>query len=413
MIGLKKILTRDNIGFGGLQWFFWSGFCTFFAFFVMYLQTKGYDEIRIGLAMSAISIVSIAAQPFWGYYSDKKKTVRKVLIVSLLTSGAAALLFPMLYNSMTAVLIICVVISFTENSMPTMIDSWTINSMRRKPGLDYGLTRGMGSLGYAITAVIFGVLLEKYGYNLMFYAHMGLLVIAVGFCFLVDDIGTFNQEEDSKPVKLNHRKHDAQKSGMFIFFLLSSTLVITGFRAGFTFFPLLLGQKGGGSGELGLSLFIMCVSEVPVLFFSQRLLRRFRDTSLIITSMIFFIIRILLHSVVPSILGLVLIQAMQAVSFALFLPASIQYVNRIAPEGFSSTYLTIATSCYMGVGSILGSVLGGIVIDRLGMSELYILSGLSAFIGTIIFLISTVYYKQSTTVYYKQSANVLESQNQT
>lgn len=391
---MKKILSKENIGFGGLQYFYWSGFCAFFGFLVMYLKTKNFNEVQIGIIMSAISIASIVGQPFWGYFSDKRRGIKKILIASLLISSISGLFIPQFYSSIVAVSAICIIISFTENSMQSIIDSWSISSINKKPWIDYGLTRGMGSLGYAITAVILGVLLDRFDYNLIFYFHLVLQLGAVAFCFILEDIPT-TPEHESEPLKLKVLLKSIKESRMFICFLVSTILVFTGFRAAFTFYPLLLSQKGGGNSELGMALFIMCICEIPILLISKRLLLKFKDTTLILISMSFFVLRIALHIVVSSALGLVWIQAMQGLSYALFLPASIYYINRISPKGLNSTYITIATAGYMGIGSILGSMLGGVIIERMGIYTLYQFSGIIAFLGFVVFILSIRAFKGS------------------
>lgn len=392
---MNKVFNKENFGYGGLQWFFWSGYCTFFAFLVLYLKTKEYSEIQIGLAMAAISVASILGQPFWGSYCDRKKTMRNVLILCLVLSGLSAFLIPVFYKSFSVIILVCLVISFTENSMPTIIDSWTVSSATRKPWIDYGLTRGLGSLGYALTAVVFGFLLDWLGYDLMFYAHFLMIAISVGFCFFIEKRVGINLNECNGTKEETRPKIEIKEHGRFVFFLISSTLVFTGMRAVATFFPILLEQKGGTNKDFGIALFVMAVSEVPVLFLSRKLLSIFKDTALITISMLFFVLRIILHIIVPSIEGLIMVQAMQALSFGLFLPSSVYYVKIIAPKGLNSTFLTLATSCYFGIGSILGGILGGVFIDLYGIKNMFWISAAIAFCGLIIFVISTNYYNKA------------------
>ena len=491
------------MGFGSLQWFFWSGYCTLFAFLVLYLKTKNYDEIQIGFIMSAISIASIVGQPFWGHRSDRRNEIRNILIVCFLISGVASLLIPVFYRSFMIIIIICLIVSFTENSMPTIIDSWTLNAAVERPWIDYGLTRGLGSLGYSLTAVIFGIMLDKFGYQLMFYTHFVFILITAGICLFVDnmikskslssvfkrnnytcinnesvleksadhepnvfggnsnaclddasipgkdlidsDNPTFttlnkmpsdvilnanldkqaiaentdtnantNNDTDANPnanngtdtniksktdTDTNTNTNNDHKSsinikefGKFIWFLVSTTLVFIGFRATATFFPLLLSQKGGNNRDMGLSLFIMAISEVPVLFLSKRLLGKFKDTAIITVSMFFFILRIFLHIVVPSISGLIAIQATQALSFALFLPASVYYIKRISPEGRGSTYLTVAASCYFGIGGIIGNIAGGFIIDNSSIYTMLWYGTALTVIGMFVFIFSNRQY---------------------
>ncbi|MHB1484985.1 MAG: MFS transporter [Saccharofermentanales bacterium] len=386
---MKKLLSVENIGFGSLQWFFWSAYCTLFAFLVLYLKTKNYDEVQIGIIMSAISIASIIGQPFWGHYSDRKNTLRNVLVVCLLVSGLIALLIPLFINSYILIISICLVISFTENSMSSIIDSWTMNSAVKKTWIDYGLTRGMGSLGYAITAVLFGVVLDKFGYGQMFSIHFTLVLITVGFCFYVEKHNKISPiTHSSLEYKIGVPRFSIRESGRFVWFLISSTLVFTGFRAAGTFYPLLLIQKGGDNKALGLSLFIMAVSEVPVLFLSKKLLTKYKDTALITISMFFFILRIFLHITMSSVAGLIAIQLTQGLSFALFLPASVYYIKRISPQGLGSTYLTIASSCYFGVAGIAGNLLGGLLIDNFGIYNMLWWGIAVTVAGLFVFVIS-------------------------
>ncbi|MHB8961831.1 MAG: MFS transporter [Saccharofermentanales bacterium] len=389
---MKKWISIENIGFGGLQWFFWSAYCTLFAFLVLYLKTRSYNEIQIGIIMSAISITSIIGQPFWGHYSDRKNTLRNVLVACMLASGFIALLIPVFIRSYFLIIMVCLVISFTENSMPSIIDSWTMNSAVHKPWIDYGLTRGLGSLGYAITAVLFGVVLDRFGYGLMFYIHFLLVLITVGFCFLVDRSNRATPElQPAAHARSPALKFRFGESRRFLWFLVSSTLVFAGSRATATFYPLLLSQKGGDNKALGLSLSIMALSEVPVLFFSKKLLARYKDTALITLSMIFFLLRIFLHIVVSSIPGLIAVQATQALSFALFLPASVYYIKRISPPELGSTYLTIASSCYFGIGGIIGSFVGGLLIDFGGIYNMLWCGMAATIAGMLIFIFSPKY----------------------
>ncbi len=384
---IKNILRKENIAFGGLQWFFWSGVCTIIAFMVVFLKSSGYSESQIGIIMSAISIGSVLGQPFWGNVSDRKNAIRNVLVFSLVFSAFITLLIPLSAKYFTPVIIFCFLMSFTENSMPAIIDSWTLSHSTSKPWIDYGLTRGMGSLGFALTAIVFGFFIDKYGYNIMFYSHFIFVIIAVVFCFIIEpkNSGIVSQSADNRS-RMSFAKIKFKDSKKFIWFLIAATLVFTGFRANATFFPILLTERGGNNSMLGIAFFIMAGSEFPVLFASKKLLRKFKDTTLITISMVFFCIRILLHIIIVPVPLLILSQATQGLSFAIFLPACVYYIRRISPAGLTSTYLTIATSCYFGMGGILGSYFGGIITENSGIFTMLKASLIVTFLGLVVFI---------------------------
>jgi len=392
---LKNILKKENIAFGGLQWFFWSGVCTIIAFMVVFLKSTGYSESQIGIIMSAISIGSVLGQPFWGNVSDKRDSIRNVLVFSLLFSAFITLLIPFAAKYFIPVIVFCFLMSFTENSMPAIIDSWTLSQSAKKPWIDYGFTRGMGSLGFALTAIVFGFFLDKYGYNIMFYSHFAFVIIAVVFCFVIEP-----KEKEAVPKSADNRGKTSisgikfKDSAKFLWFLIAATLVFTGFRANATFFPILLSERGGNNSMLGIAFFIMAGSEFPVLFASKRLLRKFKDTTLITISMFFFCIRNLLHIVIVPVPLLIISQATQGLSFALFLPACVYYIRRISPLGLTSTYLTVATSCYFGMGGILGSYFGGIITENSGIFTMLKTSLVVTIIGLAVFVLKGKESKQ-------------------
>ena len=356
-----------------------------------YLKSKGYTAVQTGAIMAAISLTSIIGQPFWGNYCDRKNTIRNVLAGCLLVSGIAAFFIPVFFSSFILVFVISLIISFTENSMSSIIDSWTVNTAVKKPWIDYGLTRGLGSLGYAVTALVFGALLDRFGYDLMFFTHFAFVIFAVGFCFYADKtnkivLTPLAREEG----KAKNPGFTLKGSGPYVWLLISSLLVFIGHRATLTFFPVLVKQLDGNNSELGIALFVMALSEVPIMIVSKRIMKYFKDTALIAIAMFFFLVKILLHIFVRSIPLLIAIQLTEAFSYALFLPASVYYIIRIAPEGLSATYLTVAVSVYYGISSIIGSFGGGLVIDQFGIYTMFWIGTALTVMGLLTFLFSTI-----------------------
>src|SRR5699024_12418526 len=53
------------------------------SFLPLYLRYKGLNGTEIGWVLAVGPLASIFAQPFWGYMSDKHKTVKRVLLVCI------------------------------------------------------------------------------------------------------------------------------------------------------------------------------------------------------------------------------------------------------------------------------------------------------------------------------------------
>jgi len=74
------------------------------SFLPLYLQHKGLNGTEIGWVLAIGPFASIISQPFWGYLSDKYKTVKTFLILSVIGMLSFSILFFQM-NKIIAILI--------------------------------------------------------------------------------------------------------------------------------------------------------------------------------------------------------------------------------------------------------------------------------------------------------------------
>jgi PPP family 3-phenylpropionic acid transporter len=173
-------------------------------------------------------------------------------------------------------------------------------------------------------------------------------------------------------------------------------MLYIGQSSAMTFYPLLLQNAGGTSTDLGLALGLMAISEFPFMFLSYKLLEKFRDTALLVFSMVFFAVRIFLFFAFSgSMTGLVWAQLSNSISFGIFLPTSVHYISRITAEHSKGTALSFASSMYMGAGGIIGSALGGIIIDAYGVRALFGWASLVAAVAAVIFAVAQIFLRRN------------------
>lgn len=63
------------------------------SFLPLYLKFKGLSGTEIGWVLAVGPLASIISQPFWGYLSDKYKTVKWVLIMTIIGMLIFSILF--------------------------------------------------------------------------------------------------------------------------------------------------------------------------------------------------------------------------------------------------------------------------------------------------------------------------------
>ncbi len=75
------------------------------SFLPLYLQYKGFNGTEIGWVLATGPLVSIFSQPFWGYMSDKYKTVQKMLLICVVGLLISSIIFFQM-NHLVAILLI-------------------------------------------------------------------------------------------------------------------------------------------------------------------------------------------------------------------------------------------------------------------------------------------------------------------
>lgn len=81
----------------------------FSSFFPLYLQDIGMDKLEIGSLMAIGPFVSVFANPFWGYTSDRSRNLRRILLFMII---GTLLLLQALFHVHTYVMIYVSMIGF-------------------------------------------------------------------------------------------------------------------------------------------------------------------------------------------------------------------------------------------------------------------------------------------------------------
>src|SRR5699024_5674315 len=88
----------------------------------LYLRYKGLDGTEIGWVLAIGPLASIFSQPFWGYMSDKYKTVKRVLLVCIFGLLISSILFFQM-NGLIPILIMGAVFYFFTSPIGGLGDS--------------------------------------------------------------------------------------------------------------------------------------------------------------------------------------------------------------------------------------------------------------------------------------------------
>ncbi|WP_163537874.1 MFS transporter [Gracilibacillus sp. YIM 98692] len=345
-------------------------------FFPLFLYYRGFSSFEIGLILGIAPMVSIVAQPFFGFISDKYKTIKGLLI--LLYFCVIAVSFSIFFVG-DFFIVFCSFILFHFVMSPTMplLDSMAIKSLGKRNRGQYGKIRLWGSVGFATTAIISGPILDWVGISRIYLLFWILILLFISLAlFLKDD----NHSAD--PVTLNGLKTIIQNKP-FMLFLSLCFLVMVPHRMNDTMLVLHLEGLGATTFLVGLAWALAAFSEVPVFYFLTAKIMQFNHLFLLGCVAFFYTIRWMLYGFIESAEWIVFLQISQSITFGLFWLVALQTAVHFIPNHLRSTGQAILTSTCFGLGGAAGGSIGGSILENYGSDIMYHMMAIVTFVAMI------------------------------
>ena len=359
--------------------------------------------------MSAIFVFAVFGQPLWGHLCDRIGKHKPVVAGALLSATGVALLLPLAVPWFPLVLLLALAYSAGANSMPGIIDGWIMARRAVVPGIEYGLARGMGSLGFAMAALGLGFLYQTFGLGTMFPAYALIAGGGAVVALATPDSGSpgnaptgpeplgvasSSAESDTADRAVQYSLKDSVLAVVshheYRNFAVTAVMLFIAFRAAMTFLPELVLDLGGVDSHIGAAHSVGAFSEIPIMLLAAVLIRRFKADRLVLVAMLVFTARMSIYAFLRSPEALILAQALHGPSFGLFIAASVHYIDEISPAGHKSLFQALAPSMYFGAGSVIGSAIAGQIVEHLDLNALYLVVPIVAAVATLLFSISGV-----------------------
>lgn len=136
--------------------------------------------------------------------------------------------------------------------------------------------------------------------------------------------------------------------------------------------------------------------EVPFMFLSGFLLNKFGHHHVMSTVLLGFGIRFILYSHLVNPWWILPIELFQGLTSGMFYPTMTSYANIVAPAGTETTVQGLVGAIFEGVGSSLGSFIGGYVYEAYGGALTFRYFGYGALVAWILHIIATMFVKKET-----------------
>jgi PPP family 3-phenylpropionic acid transporter len=349
------------------------------SFLPLFLIEKGLTPSQIGWVLAIGPVASLLSEPISGYLSDKYKSIKKVILFSVVGMTLAGLVFFQL-NSFLAFAIFAYILFFFLAPVGALGESLAQKTANQL-GIPFGSIRMWGSLGFAVSSVVTGYILNMLGVENIIVPFLLFTTICLLSCWWLQDV-----KASEKPVRF----FDAfrlLKNSRFVLFLVVALTITIAHRANDVYLSVFIKSLNGDEAIIGWAWFVGVFTEVFVFSISHLWFRKYHELTFIMVAALLYGIRFIGMSFASSPIEIIFYQPLHGITFAIFFTAAFSYVTRIVPEELQSTGHVLLVSVFFGYSGIIGALVGGSLMEHFGAAVLYQALGVSALVGLLLVIL--------------------------
>jgi PPP family 3-phenylpropionic acid transporter len=397
--GEMPSLRRVNVMYALLHIAYWAVFASFTAFQTALLLERGFTSSQAGICASVRCLAGIVAQPLLGRWADRHPAVsyNRILNVCLAAGLVISGWFSLARPGFGGTVMTLLALGALELNVYPLLDCMAVQFMNTGMDVNYSLGRGLGSVSYALSCVVLGWQADFLGLESLLITHavlLAILIVIVAFYPV-------------PPRSVRAQQCQGAESGGSMWALLRGNPSFV-LMLGAVFFGLMallpvvsflvniVEEQGGGSGELGLALFLMAASELPGAYLFRLLRRRVGSRGLLAAAVGFMALRSVLILLSPNLIWLLAVQPIQMLGYGLFTPASVYYANENVPDVSRAQGQSLMMVASNGLGGVVGNLLGGWAMDLGGTQAMLLTSIACGVVGTVLAAASMVMANRGT-----------------
>ncbi len=348
-----------NTKYALIQGIYYIILCVLMSYGALYLGKVGLRTGFIGIVIASANIIATLAQPMIARYIDQHHTpLASILLGMAMLCGGLSVVMFVIGQLPYFVAIIFSLLSAMAITMMPFINALTFVFEEKGVVLNFGLSRGIGSVAYALMSLILGYIVSRispiYLPFVITISSLGLLPILRGF--QNDHVG-YHQEtvKTSFFSFLQHYK-------LFFLMLVGYILIYIDHQLINTYMIYIVRNIGGNSVSMGIATFIAAFLELPGMVLFQKYKDKLNISYVMIFAGIMYSIKHLLTLFAPNMTIFFIAQMLQIFAFALFIPASVFYIDSFFDKKDATTGQALFTMSAT-IAGVIASVAGGLLIE--------------------------------------------------
>lgn len=395
---MKKTL---NIQYSCIHGGYWMYYGVVSSFASVFLLAKGFSNWNIGVTLAVANVLAVILQPVIADIADRAKKLSVIGISEILTvlmmAGTACLFVSS--GSMAALAVLFILLIAWHTVLQPLFNSLTFTLEETGIHINFGIARSMGSLAYSALLAVLGTIVEKCGVmSLPVTGEITLAMLLISLILTKRSYDKGKKFAKGTSSAMTNEKADAEEDidlVQFIkrnkvFFLVNVGVIGLYFSNSVlnNYMMQIVDVVGGTSEDMGRILSVMAFCEIPTMVCFDWLRKRFSCQLMMKVASVGFAVKIALCWLANSVTMIFLAQFVQLVSFALFLPAMVHFIDEIMSKGEAVKGQALFTTM-ITVTAVISSLAGGAILDMSGAKMLTFIATIATTIGAVI-IIATV-----------------------
>ncbi|MDN3517745.1 MFS transporter [Aquisalimonas lutea] len=342
-----------------------------------YLNARGFSAAEIGQLIAILHATKIVAPNVWGLIADR--TGRRMTVVRFGALAALVSFAGLLPGGgFWWLALVIALFSFFWNAALPQFEANTMNHLGQGDH-GYSRIRLWGSVGFIVSVVGFGELIDRFGVTILPWL---LLVLFAGLWVssqMAPEARQAPGRQVSDPILRVLFRPDV------IGFFLACFLLKASHGPYYAFFSIYLEETGYSSSMIGVLWAVGVVAEIVLFLVMHRLLPRFGARVLMTAAMCLSALRWVLIALAPQLLPVLLFaQTLHAASFGVYHAVGIALVNRYFVGANQGRGQALYSSITFGAGVAAGSLASGLLWDVVGGSATFYLGALVAALAGVV-----------------------------
>ena len=362
---------------------YWSVIASCVSFLNVFLTGRGLGTAEIGFLTAVGNGLAAIFQPIVSKVCSRSNKNERDFLVLISMLAMTLVIMALERKAGLAMKIEIVAAIALVLVMQPLLNSLGYFYIARSVEINYGVSRGIGSITFAGTSFVLGILSE-------INKDLSMVMAAVLLGALILSLLAQKPISGNNVVTVFDGRAQKQKiqNSKFVIFLLAVGMLFTFYNVTNVYLLQIAKRIGGDAKTVGTAFAVAALFEFPIMFMFNRLKEKFKSRSMLIFSGIFFLLKGILTYIATSPSTLIAIQMTQLFGFALFTPCSVDFINdimsdekKITGQGFLASAITM--------GGVIGSVAGGVLIESTGVLNTLIISNIICLIAILLIVIST------------------------